>query len=535
MVLQREMPIRIWGTAEETAPVTVTLNGAPIWSGTLEAGDFSILLPAQPAAEDATLTIGDVTLTHVDIGEVWIAGGQSNMEFMLKFSAEWPQEQHNRHDEHLRMYTVGQYSYPEQRAEGYKAWNPWDRWIPYTGDNGGEFSAVATFFAKELRKNGVPVGIVNLSWGSTSASAWLDRACLEQDERLRSYVDDFNTLVSNLNMPAYLGMKAMMRPQMASPQGMQMMEAMMLHTLAPQDFLANMGAGGGLPPLPPFVDPAKVAPDKFLFWGPGDQNEPGTLYTNMVLEVAGLSAKGVIFYQGESDCFKDAVYDRLLSALIACWRKTWQERNSAMPELPFLAVELAPYGMWAMSPAEDYTLLREQQERVASSVSGVHLAVISDLGNVYDIHPKVKQPVGQRLALLARKYVYGEDVEADAPAYAHAEKQDDTVKVYFDHAQGLHKVEADFSSYNGFPVEKIRPDLLPPVLDGVNGLELLVKGERVSEAAVTVTEGCLTVTAPALRDAQIGETALRFAKTGFHQVNLFNAQGLPMRPWCGTV
>lgn len=530
IVLQRDMPVLIWGTAEADEKIAVKLNGETICKTEVQKGKVSFTIPAQPAMEDATLEIGNVTLSHVDFGEVWIAGGQSNMEFALKFTSEWEEEKKNRNDAHFRMYTVGQYSYPGQREEGYKAWNPWDKWLPYTGDNGAEFSAVATFFAKELRKDGIPVGIVSCNWGGTSASAWLDKRYLAADPELKSYLDDFDELVSSLNMFFYKGMKKKMRAGMASQKGMEGMSAMMKNTVRPED----MKGPSGMPPLPPFLTKKKVAPDKLMMWGPGDQNEPGTLYTNMISEIAGVSARGVIWYQGESDCFKDKMYGKLFTALISCWRDTWKSANAAMEKLPFLFVQLAPYGVWAMNPAEDYTLIREQQEMVSKNVADTYMTTVGDLGNVYDIHPKVKAPVGKRLALLAEKYIYGKsELLADSPEMATAVRKEDSVIIGFYNGEGLHKTEEDYSSYNGFTLDKIRPELLPKVTDGVNGLQVLVDGKEVSDVAVSVDGDVLVLKSAVFANA--AEVQVKYAKTGFYQLNLFNKAGIPVRPFSVTV
>lgn len=84
MTLQRRQPILIWGSSDKRNTVEVRLNGEKIYDARIEEGDFSFLIPAQEAMEDAVLEIGDMKFTHVDIGEVWVAGGQSNMEFMLR-------------------------------------------------------------------------------------------------------------------------------------------------------------------------------------------------------------------------------------------------------------------------------------------------------------------------------------------------------------------------------------------------------------------------------------------------------------------
>ena len=527
IVLQREKPVLIFGTTESDEKVTVKLNEKIICEAEIKAGEFAFTIPSQPATENATLEIGNVVLQHVDFGEVWIAGGQSNMEFAMEFTAEWEDEKNNQNDPHLRMYTVGQYSYPEQRDEGYKAWNPWDKWLSYEDNNGARFSAVATFFAKELRNKGIPVGIISCSWGGTSGSSWLNKKLLAIDPELKAYLEDYDTLVSSLDMSAYMGAKKMMRPMMASPQGMQGMKAMMVNTVPPEEFPKAMG---DMPSLPPFIDPTKISPEKFLMWGPGDQNEPGALYDNMVSEIIGITVRGVLWYQGESDCFKDKIYGKLFTAVINCWRDSWKLKNHAIDGLPFLFVQLAPYGVWGMNAPENYTIIREQQEEVSRKLSDTYMASIGDVGNVYDIHPKVKKPVGHRLALLANKYIYGNtDLLADAPEVDTANRNGDTVTITFRYAEGLYKKDTDFSSYNGFRLEQIRPEFLPDITDGINGLSVLADGIKILDVTTSIDGPSLLLKSVALKVSS--EVKVEFARTGFYQINLYNRADIPVKPF----
>lgn len=519
-IFQRDKPIRIFGTADQSETIAVRLNDALVGKYEIAAGEFSITLPPQEMMQDATLTIGETVLREIDFGDVYLAAGQSNMAFQLRFASGWEEEKDAPDDLHLRMYTVGQYSYAGQREEGYKAWNPWDRWLPYTRQTRSEFSAVATFFAKELRKNGVPIGILNLSWGGTSASAWIDRAYLAHDAALSEYLTDFEALTDAMDMAAYAQVKPMIRRQMSSPDGMRMMDGMMLHTVPPEEVKKQ---GEAMPPLPPFIDPSKVEPERFLMWGPGDQNEPGALYEHMVKEVAGFTCRAVLWYQGESDCYKDRIYDKLLAALIDCFRSAWGER------LPFFIVQLAPYGVWAMNPPEDYTLMRMQQEKVVDEDGDAYLAVITDIGNIYDIHPKVKEPVGVRLSYLVRKYLDGELITADAPKPEIMERTGRGVRILFRDGEGLRKEERDFSAYNGFPAETLPKSLLPPITDGVNALSVRADGVAVDDISVSFQSNVMELTSDHLSTAE--HIRVDFAKTPFYEVNVYSGAGLPVRPF----
>ena len=456
VIFQRGRPILLWGNSDKAQSVRVRLNGETAANVEIPAGDFTITLPAQEAMEDAVLEVGEVTLRHVDVGEVWIAGGQSNMEFFLEYTEGGDHEIASANDPHLRMYTVGQYSFAGERELGYKAWNPWDRWLPYMPENAGRFSAVGVYFAKELRRVlGVPVGILSCNWGGTSASAWLDRRYLEEDPALRSYIDDFDALVSKLDLERYNRIKALVRPGMASREAREQIGALNKYTFRPGEMEKMMMAGGGQQDAAAAQNNplAGLSLEDIMAVGPGDPNEPGALYENMLKEIVGYPAQGVMWYQGETDEPKAEIYCKLFGAMRQCWLDAWSARNPAQDTLPFLTVQLAPFGLWRGSTGDRFPIVREQQELTAKTLPDVYMTSISDLGNIFDIHPKVKQPVGERLALLARKNIYGEEkLLADAPEAADVIQDGDALRISFINCEGLAIKPESFDSYNGFPV-----------------------------------------------------------------------------------
>lgn len=257
--------------------------------------------------------------------------------------------------------------------------------------------------------------------------------------------------------------------------------------------------------------------------GPNDKNNPSALYKNMLKEVIGYGIRGVIWYQGESDVIKADMYGKLFTKMIECWRRDWQE------EFPFLFVQLAPYGTCMGNSGEDYPILRQQQELVSKTVPNVYMTSVSDIGNVYDIHPKEKKLVGQRLALLAKKHVYQEDILADPPEAEKIERDGDKIKIYFNHGSGLYKKELEFDNYNGFDVSDIDEEFIPPVLDGINGLKVFADEKEIVDGKCYVTDNMLIVLADAIKEAK--EIRVEFAETGFYQVNIYNAAGLPVKPF----
>ncbi len=545
MVLQRNMPILIWGTSGKAEKIEVRINHSSICMVDIPEGVFSFQIPAQEAAEDVLLEIGDICLEHVDIGEVWVAGGQSNMEFMLKYTEGGEEEIASANDEHLRMYTVGQYSFEGEREAGYKAWNPWDQWFPYVPEHAPEFSAAAVYFAKELRKSGIPVGILNCTWGGTSASAWTKKAYLEADEVLRVYVNEFDEMVAQMDLDRYYQIKNMIRPTMSSPKSRETTSVLLKNTFKPAQLgqmMREMAKNGqkteketeDAPEQKNVSDVSDLSIEEMYAVGPGEPNEPGALYENMVREIAGYSVRGVIWYQGETDENKSGIYGRLFGTLIRCWRDEWKQKNTAAVKLPFLFVQLAPFGIWMMNGGENYPALRAQQDTVSKKIPDVYMACISDIGNVYDIHPKNKKTVGERLALLAEKYVYGKsEVMADAPEPGGVTREGDILQISFQNGRGLYKRNEDFSSYNGFSCDEIDEKLLPPVLDGVNGLNVIADGKKLEKAVCEIKDDRLLIHAEELCGAE--KIRVEFAQTGFYQVNLYNEADIPMRPFLITV
>ena len=136
MILQREKPIRVWGESDEQQTLAISIDGSRVAEETITAGKFSLTLPAQKAAENVTLTVkssagDDCSLRNVDIGEIWIAGGQSNMAFFLRDDAEGMKTIAQANDEHLRYYDVAKYAFEGEEADGFKDASRWDRWFPY--------------------------------------------------------------------------------------------------------------------------------------------------------------------------------------------------------------------------------------------------------------------------------------------------------------------------------------------------------------------------------------------------------------------
>ncbi len=491
MVLQRDKPVPVWGKSSGAQCVQVFLCDEPLCTFSTDgAGAFRATLPALSAAEDVSLrfvcTDGQaLCLEHVDVGEVWLAGGQSNMEFPLRYDAQGKRACASADDAHLRVYTVARYAFDGEAADGLKNAAGWDKWLCATSETAGDFSAVAYYFACELRKTlRVPVGIVSCNWGGTTASTWLDPSYLRADDALRVYLSEYEAAVRGQDEQRYVREDYAFRSRKPTLRDVLNLYAMegshrLLRTL-----------------LEGYMRSAPVQP-----MGPRHHNSPGRLYHSMLARIRGFACRGVLWYQGESDMPHATVYDRLFGALIDCWRRDWNE------ELPFLFVQLAPFARDCGFIADGFPEIRRRQAMTEAEKPRVWMSAIMDVGMAHDIHPKNKRTVGQRLALLARGEVYGEDILCRDPQLRGAQRSGDTLRLCFAHAG------------DGLQIRGARLRAMTVYADGV----------RVRHWRAQTHGDTLQLRAAAFRRAKC--LRLEFAEMPYCRVDLYNSADCAARPF----
>lgn len=413
MVLQQKKPIVIWGTAPASSAVTVQLlqdtpkgticlHTAAACAGSQDS--WRCKLPAHPAGEHFSLIIScdkskqqPIILEQISIGEVWLACGQSNMEFFLRYDKDWENIQRYPQNPKIHMYNVPQLAFKGQQKDT----TGWGTWL-MEGDKGFEtFSAPGYSFARNIQPHiQVPIGIIGCNWGGTTASAWLDETCLEK-EPLNIYLKEYEQALKEYTT-----------------------EELEQISLKSWEFEVSEKHGEDFTPLM-YGRSAKWqqqymkehASDPVIPMGPWSINRPGGLYHQMLEPLIPFAFQGVLWYQGESDAYHADLYDQLLTALITCWRQKWDA------SFPFLFVQLAPFGRWLQCDSSNYCKVREKQALVSKTVPNTGMVSVMDIGSYYDIHPKAKMEVGRRLALLARGMVYGETLLCQSPELisAHAE------------------------------------------------------------------------------------------------------------------
>ncbi len=488
MVLQRHKPIRVWGAGPNGTRVEACLQGETAHAA-IENGKWSLTFPPMEAAEDAMLTVAcgadNYTYTDIAIGEVWIAAGQSNMEFQLRYDAEREAAFGDVAGPLLRYYEVPKITYETQPEDedisAYGQWRQADR------DAIGDFSAVAYYFGRKLQQAlGVPVGIIGCSMGGTAAQTWMDDALLRADPLLAHFAQAYDRGVCEGALDtqqAFDAHRARHRTA-CTPEFLGYMDRYMLGDFTKEDVgMFQMQYGELLKPRP--IDP----------W---DQNRPGGLFGMMVRKVSGYTARGVLWYQGESDAVPECAghYARLFALVAQSWRAAWGD------ELPFLLAQLTSLERGLSGPGDLFPALRAQQEIITRTVPGTHLIGTMDVGNRFDEHPKQKRPIGERLAAAALATQYGQDVPYESPGLHFVEKHGNMVTIHMT------------ACGDGLVLRG----------DAIHSLEVFADGAEVPfEASANGSRIIIRAASPV--------DEVRYAWRGYVDINLFSRAGLPARPF----
>ena len=463
MVLQQDMPVRIWGKADAGESVSLQFQGQKV-SGKADAdGKWALFLMPMKAGGGADLTISGrntVTVHDVLVGEVWIGSGQSNMELPMTRVNNSEQEIGAANFPQVRLFTVKKKvsETPLEDVEG--------SWQLCSPESVKTFSAVGYFFSRDLHQRlNQPVGFIHTSWGGTPAQAWTSRAALDSEPALKFIQDDWQKVLDRY------------------PEAQKRYEEQLVTWKQ-----AAAAARADKRPVPPAPRPPA---------GPGHPSTPSGLYNAMIAPIVSYTIRGATWYQGEANANQGYAYAyrRLFRLMIEDWRQAWGEGD-----FPFLFVQLANFKSNPWWP-----VLRESQTDTLK-LRNTGMAVIIDIGESNDIHPKDKQDVGKRLALLARATVYGEKVEYSGPMFHGLSVEGSKLRVWFDHTGGGLSARGG-GDLTGFMVAGADGKFVPAEAK-IDGKTVLVSSASVSEPA-----------------------AVRYAWEDDPACNLINQEGLPASPF----
>ncbi|WP_020528998.1 sialate O-acetylesterase [Flexithrix dorotheae] len=591
MVLQRDVETPIWGWGEAGNKVEVKLLSSTKSAIIDKEGKWEVILPKQKAGGPFEIKIKskntEISLKNILIGEVWIASGQSNMEWKVANSNNAEKELENADYPQIRHFLVERdVAFHEQ--ENLKS----GEWKVSGPENTGQFTAVGYFFARDLYKHSkIPIGIINTSWGGTKIESWISPGSMakldsfqvilktmqqKNETELASWAaqklikkygtyssEDSSSLWQSITVPAtweWAGLygwdgEVWYQTSFEIPSEKPVENASLhLGKIAQSDETWVNGIKVGETVHNQEIqrvyqlnkDLLMVGKNEILvkvtesessqggFSGPTDElyfemgdyktdlsgdwkvklgkgkinfktspsTLPSLLYNAMVKPIIPFPAKGVIWYQGESNADYPELYNQLFPTMINDWRTKWND-----PKMPFLFVQLANWKQRQDKPGEsNWAELREAQTN-ALELSNTGMAVIIDIGEANDIHPRNKQDVGKRLALAARKVAYQEDLVFSGPTYQSMKIRGNKIHLKFQNT-GSGLVTKDNQTIRGFAISGEDKNFVWAEAKIISKDEIVVFSPGISKPI-----------------------AVRYAWADNPDCNLYNKEGLPASPF----
>lgn len=477
MVLLQDTKANVWGWADPGEKVTVKLGDQSVAATTSDQGKWSAKLVGLKPGSGLDMTIAGkntVTVKNVAVGEVWLASGQSNMEWTLNKANDAEKEMAECKFPDIRVFTVAKKgsANPLEDVTG--------KWEVATPENAPRFSAVGYFFSRDLnQKLKVPVGLIHSSWGGTPAETWLPDSAMKANpifgEHWKKKQEDFPAAKVSFD------------------------ELMKKHKEAVEKAKAENKPEPRAPRAPDGPDALFAA--------------PMGLYNGMIAPLTPYTIRGALWYQGESNAgLKNRGnmehYGQIFPTLILSWRYEFaraQEISREEGEFPFLFVQLANYYPRRDEPADSYWAQIREAQLGTLEVPRTGMAVAIDIGEANDIHPRNKQEVGHRLALSALAQVYFHELEYSGPLYGGMQVEEDKIRLNFSNSQGL-------KSKDGGPIK---------------GFAVAGEDKKFYWADAKLEGDHVVVSSPQVK----APVAVRYAWADNPDCNLVNEAGLPASPF----
>lgn len=473
-VLQRDKPVPVWGMAVPSDSVTVTFHGQTAKALAGPDGNWRLSIgPFEASADGADLVVSGrstVTLHDVVVGEVWLCSGQSNMEFKVDDGKGYRVDHPEAEVETARYPMIRQLRVKQTVAASPEATVETGGWELASPETVGGFTAVGYFFARDIhRALGVPVGIVDSPWGGTPIESWMSDAARKSTSLSASV--DAHWARAKSEWP---------------PERVAQYPAVKAAWEKAEEESNTKHVKNTLPwPGFPSTDDSP--------------NCPGGLFNGMIAPLVPAAIRGVLWYQGESNEGRPEEYAELFAAMIRSWREGFGQGD-----LPFYFVQLANFGDENEVVNRSWARLREAQAK-ALDLPNTGMAVTIDIGDAHNIHPRNKQEVGRRLALIARTKLYGIAPEVTGPVFASATREKRFIRVRFAHSG----------------------DELIAHGESVRSLEVAGEDKVFFPAAGTIEADSLLVRSPDVKEP----VAVRYAWKNAPDANLYGDNGLPVPPF----
>jgi sialate O-acetylesterase len=481
MVIQQGKEAAVWGWANAGQPVTVRIAGQEKSAVSGPDGRWILHLDPLPygGPHDLQVSCGQEAIAYSDVcvGEVWLCGGQSNMAFRMAQTLNFEAARQSANTPGIRFINANSAG-TDQPAEDISSAG----WMHVTPETVGQASGVAYYFARMIHESlGVPVGLIHSSIGGTSATSWISRETMQKRPRLAEYLQEYarREAEGEASRQQYPVLEQKLRSLMSMAKRY----------------------GQALPPLNQLIGPPPI--------GPANPKRPGAFYNGMIAPLQPYAIQGAIWYQGEADASTPELYEELMRTLIGEWRTGFGQGD-----FPFLMVQLPGF---AEGASAHWPRFRETQQRIAEDNANTGLAVAIDVGEWNDIHPVNKQPVGERLALLARASVYGDDVVYQGPICVSAKRVIRGESGAVDAVEGT--VELNFRSTGGGIVSSTQV---------LHGFEVCGENGVYAKAGAMIVDGArVLIVSPRVANP----TGVRYAWAPLPTASLYNKEGLPAIPF----
>jgi len=476
MVLQQGIRTKVWGKADPGEAVSVALGGQTHSTTATPDGMWHVFLdPIQEYGGPHTLIVkgkNTVTFDDVLIGEVWVCAGQSNMQWSVNQSNDPDIEKAAARFPNIRLVSVPQVGTQEPQ------WNFKGAWTVCAPETVGTFSAVGYFFGRQLHQTlGVPIGLINNAWGGSAAEAWVKRDTLAAHPVLKPLHERWEKEEADFENAKVDFEKKLAEWTAAATQ-------------AKAD---GKPEPGGKPQNPD----ARMKGNA----------RPGNIHSGVLAPSIGYGIRGVIWYQGESNAGRAYQYRDLFPLMIASWREEW-----GVGDFPFYWVQLADYKAEKAEPSEsDWAELREAQTMTMKALPNTGEAVVIDIGEGKDIHPKNKQDVAKRLARWALAETYRvPGIACRSPLYKGMEKQGGKIVLSFDN------VQQGNTGWRPFDVN----EPLGFTIAGVDRVFVPAKAAIMGDGRIEIWS-----------DAVADPVAVRYAWADNPVCNMYSEAGLPLTPF----
>ncbi len=463
MVLQRNKPIKIYGTATGGSDVSVQFSGQTGKAKADQSGKWNVVFPAVKAGGPHVISVSvngqKINVKDILIGDVWLCSGQSNMEFQLKDAQSGPEELKQKDfSQHIRLL-----KFSSAMPWGNVAWDSAalakvnlyaffkGSWKTLDAASAASFSAIGYYFGKQLiKETDIPIGLIQVALGGSPTESWIDRALLEQDQQFAGMLTDWP------------------------------------HSTLVMDWCRERAAKN--------TSNAHSSDQRHPF-------QPGYNFQAGIAPLTGFPVAGVIWYQGESNVFNVQLHEQLFTKLVKSWREDWRDA------FPFYYVQLSSIDR------PNWPEFRDSQRKLLTKIPNSGMAVSYDFGDSLNVHPIRKKEVGERLALLALRNHYRKPVQDNGQVPEKATFINGEIRIQF-----LNE-KATSAQNKALPKQK----LLTKNNAALTGFEVVTESGKRMLANAWIEGDEVVMNVPS---GERIKTVL-YAYQPFTHANLYNEAGLP--------